>query len=333
MPRLTRKADLLARFEEAIRLSGWNVLYLTHGDHPARYKVYKDGESYTVRVYIWNISHGGAGRSSKEYRIQVTGFSQFAPEPNGRTLILGWWEDVGVFAGWDYRHHKGTLGGSPSMQISEDALRQARLTGFASYVNQKGETAIAFRPDFAATYVNFLEPLHDSGAIPAEAEILEIISDDPDAISDADIEAEIGEKRKYAVIETKKALRANDFARRVLGAYGHRCAMCDVQLKLIDGAHILPVGHEDSLDTTNNGVALCALHHRAYDRGLVTFGINYMTYQNAKLIRELKADDRAGGLKEFAAAIKPMINVPPDKKDRPAPKFVTKANELRNWSL
>lgn len=332
MARLT-KTDLLARFEEAIRFSGWNILYLTHGDHPARYKVYKDALSYAVRVYIWNISHGGAGRKAKEYRIQVTGFSQFTPEPKGRTLILGWWEDVGVFAGWDYRHHQGVLGGSPSMQISEDALRQARLTGFASYVNQKGETAIAFRPDFAATYVQFLEALHDSGAIPAEAELLGKLSEDPDDVSDDDIEDEIGEKRKYAVIETKKALRANDFARRVLGAYGHRCAMCDVQLKLIEGAHILPVGHEDSKDTTNNGVALCALHHRAYDRGLVTFDTKFMTHQNAKLIKKLKAEDRAGGLKEFVAAIKPMINLPPDKKDRPAAKYVTAANTLRNWNI
>ncbi len=333
MARLTRKADLLARFEEAIRLSGWNILYLTHGDHPARYKIYKDGNISTVRVYIWNISHGGAGRKAKEYRIQVTGFNKFTPEPNGLTLILGWWEDVGVFAGWDYRHHTGMLGGSPSMQISEDALRQARLTGFASYVNQKGENAIAFRPDFAATYVQFLEPLHDSGVIPAEADILGLISDDPDNVSDEDIDEVVGEKRKYAVIETKKALRANDFARRVLGAYGHRCAMCDVQLKLIDGAHILPVGHEDSTDTTNNGVALCALHHRAYDRGLVTFGTDYMIHKNTKLIRSLKDEDRIGGFKAFEASIKPMINVPPDKKDRPAPKFVKAANTLRNWTL
>lgn len=333
MPRLTRKADLLSRFEEAIRLSGWNVLYLTHGDHPARYKLYKDGRGFTVRVYMWNISHGGAGRSSKEYRIQVTGFTKFEPEPSGLTLILGWWEDVGVFAGWDYRHHTGILGGSPSMQISEDALRQAMLSGFAPYVNQKGETAIAFRPDFASTYIQFLEALHDSGAIPAEAELLGKLSEDPDDVSDEDIDDEINEKRKYAVIETKKALRANDFSRRVLGAYSHRCAMCDTQLKLIDGAHILPVGHEDSTDTTNNGIALCALHHRAYDRGLVTFDTKYSVHLNTTLVRRLKDEDRAGGLKTFSDNLKPLINVPPDKKDRPAMKFVNAANTLRNWSF
>lgn len=333
MPRLTRKADLLARFEEAVRLGGWNLLYLTHGTHPARYKVYREGMGFTVKVYIWNISHGGAGRKKDEYRIQVTGFSKFDPEPQGRTLILGWWEDVGVFAGWDYRHHTGPLGGSPSMQISEDALRQARLTGFAPYVNQKGETAIAFRPDFAATYLKFLEPLHDSGAIPAEAELLTKLSDDPDEVSEDDIDDEIGEKRKYAVMQTRKALRANDFARRVLGAYGHRCAMCDMQLKLIDGAHILPVEHEDSTDATNNGVALCAIHHRAYDRSLVTFDPKFTIHLNIKLIKKLKDEDRAGGLKGFMDSIKPMLNLPPDKKDRPAGKFVTAANTLRNWSL
>lgn len=333
MPRLTRKGDLLRRFEDAIRLSGWNILYLTQNAHPARYRVYKEGEAFTVRVYIWNITHGGGGRKESEYRIQVTGFTKFEPEPQGKTLILGWWDDVGVFAGWDYRHHTGTLGGSPSMQASENVLRQARLNGFAPYVNQKAETAIAFRPDFAATYVQFLEPLHDSGTIPAEAELLSKLSDDPDEVSDKDIDTEIGESRKYAVIQTKKALRANDFSRRVLGAYGHQCAMCGIQLKLIDGAHILPVEHEDSTDDTSNGIALCALHHRAYDRGLVTFDLKYTVHMNSKAISNLIQEDRAGGLVEFKKRLKPFIELPPDKKDRPDARYIKAANALRNWVL
>jgi putative restriction endonuclease len=330
--KLPKKPELLARFEQAVRQSGWSLLFLTKQKHPARCQVFRDGRGSTVKVYIWNITHGGSGRKADEYRIQVTGFDKFDPEPKGRTLILGWWDEVGVFAGWDHRHHTGILGGSPSMQISEGALRQALLGGFFPYVNQKGETAIAFRPDFAGTYVEHWEALHDSGAIPGEAALLEKLSEDPDDVSDVEINNEIDEKRRFAVVATKKALRANDFARRVLSAYDHRCAMCETQLRLIDGAHILPVEH-DGNDQTRNGIALCALHHRAYDRSLVTFDPSFKVHVNGAMVKELKTNDRAGGLKEFQDRLRPILVVPADKKDRPSKNFVTKANGLRGWSL
>lgn len=333
MARLSKKV-LLARFEEAIRLSGWNLLYLTQGSHPARYQVFREGRGGTVRVYIWNISHGGGGRKAEEYRIQITGIDQaFEPEPNGRTLILGYWDDVGVFAGWDYRHHTGELGGSPSMQVSERALRGALLSGFAPYVNQNGETAIAFRPDFAGTYVEFQVPLHDSGAVPAEADLLGKLSEDPDSVSDKEIDTDVSEKRKYALIATKRALRAIDFARRVLGAYEHQCAMCGIQLRLVDGAHILPVTHPNSTDQTRNGVALCALHHRAYDHSFVTFDLAYKVHINEPMVKKHRDEDRAGGLTNFTANLRPMIVVPADKKDRPGKGFVSEANKLRGWEL
>ena len=334
MPRLTRKSDLLNRFEEAVRVSGWNLLYLSHNAHPARYRVYRDERGMNVKVYIWNISHGGGKkRSATEYRIQITGVTQFETQPDTRTLILGWWEDVGVFAGWDVRQHSGALGSSPSMQIDESALRRAMLAGFAPYIKSNGETAIAFRPDFMGIYIEHLEALHDSGRIPAEADLLGKLGDDPDGVDDEDIENEIAPPRRQAIQHTRRALRAVDFSRRVLTAYGHRCAMCDVQLRLLDGAHILPVTHEESTDQTSNGVALCALHHRAYDRRLVTFDNTFKLHLNAAELRALNNADRGGGAKEFRAAIRPMLHVPPDKRDRPAARFVAKANNLRGWTL
>lgn len=332
MPRLGKTA-LLTRFEDAARLSGWSLLYLSaSGEHPARYQLYREGRAITVRVYIWNISHGGGTRSATEYRIQVTGFAQFEPEVGGQTLILGWWDDVGVFAGWDFRQHQKPLGASPSMQVGEAALRQALLTGFAPYL-KSNETAIAFRPDFLGTYIEYHDALHDSGSIPAEAGLLAKLSDDPDEVDEATIQSEVAEPRRYAAQETLLALRALDFSRRVLTAYGHRCAMCGIQLRLIDGAHILPVAHAESTDQTSNGVALCTLHHRAYDRALITFGSDFSIHVSESRMNELGAEDKAGGAKAFRAALRPILNTPPDKKDRPGATFVAKANALRGWTL
>ncbi len=332
MARLNKR-NLLAKFEEAVRFAGWSILFLNKGEHPARYRVFRDELAYDVKVYVWNITHGGAGRKQDEYRIQITGIDSFELEANGLTLILGWWDDVGVFAGWDVRHHLAAFGGSPSMQISEGTLRRALVNGFATYINQKNETAVAFRPDFVTTYLQFLEPLHDSGQIPAEASLLNRLSDDPDSVTEKDIEDEVQQQRQYAVISTKKALRAIDFRDRVLNAYRHRCSMCGTQLRLVDGAHILPVAHQDSTDRTDNGVALCALHHRAYDRSLVTFDEEHKVHLNEPLLKKLKDDDLGGGLKEFRAGLRPIMHIPPDKKDRPSQKFVRQANELRGWTL
>ena len=328
-----QKAELLARAEEAIRISGLNVLYLNPGRHPALYRVYEGRRSFLVQIYIWNITHGGKGRSADEYRVQATGVSRFNPKVNARNLLLGWWDDVGVFAGWDIRQHRGPLGASPSMQISETALRGALLGGFAPYVKDNNETAIAFKPEFIGTYIRFLQPLHDSGAVPPEAAILKRLSENPGRVLERDIDEEVAEERKRALVSTWRTLRALDFRDRVLTAYARRCAMCGVQLRLVDGAHILPVSESASSDQTANGIALCALHHRAYDCGLVTFDTTLKIHVNDLTVRMLRANDEISGLKEFRKALRPVICAPPDRRDRPAARFVRKANVLRGWRL
>ncbi|MQX37616.1 HNH endonuclease [Roseospira navarrensis] len=333
MARLNKR-QLFQIIEHAVRESGWNFLHLsTSGEHPARYQVYSGDRSYRVRVYVWNLTHGGQNRPEDEWRIQVTGVEQFEPEIGGKTLVLGWWDETRVFAGFDVSRHSSEFGASPSIQIREAALHQAVLHGFAPHNKGNGELAIAFRPDFLAPYIENLESLHACGEVDEEVEVLRQIGENPDEVADEDIGNEIARPRQYAVISTKRALREIDFRDRVLTAYSHRCAICGVQLRLLDAAHILPAAHPDSSDGTSNGVALCALHHRAFDRAFVTFGSDYRIHINDEMVEELKAADRAGGLDVFEQALRPILALPPDRKDRPAPAFIDAANDLRGWSL
>jgi len=335
MAQMTRllKPQLGRQIEGAIREGGWTSTRNNPSPHPFYYSLRRDAEREQVKCYIWNITPGGKNRPPDEYRVQPTGIAKFEPEAGRKTLVLGWWDDVGVFAGWDVRQHLKPLGKSSSFQIKEAALRQALLTGFAPYVKENGETAIAFRPDFMTTYIRHLESLHDSGTIPKELTLLSEMSDDPDAVDEAEIDATVAAPRKRALVSTWRALRDNDFRRRVLTAYTHRCAMCGVQLRLIEGAHILPVDEPGSTDETSNGVALCVLHHRAYDAGLVTFDSVFKVHVSNSKCTDLTAAHHAGGLKQFKAALKPVMITPPDKKDRPAPASVKKANQLRGWKL
>ncbi|MFA6403490.1 MAG: hypothetical protein WCX31_17995 [Salinivirgaceae bacterium] len=70
-----RKFDLFDKIIQAINDDGWNVLYLSDpAYHPFRLKIYKDKESFNIRIYIWNLTHGGgAQRPADEYRVQITG--------------------------------------------------------------------------------------------------------------------------------------------------------------------------------------------------------------------------------------------------------------------
>ena len=334
MPRPT-KPQLLERVEEGFRSGGWKLLYISNpGDHPARYRVYRDADGFTVRVYIWNISHGGgARRAADEYRIQVTGVTQntFQPEIGGKTLILGWWANDEIFAGFDYRRHNAHLGFSPSLQVGRAALQAAVTDRFAVHRKNTGELVITFQPDFIGTYAQNLEALHDTGAVPAEVALLNRIANAPGGVAEAEITASVAQPRQYAVTETRRALRALDFSARILGAYGHRCAMCGIQLKLLEGAHILPVSEPESTDETSNGIALCVLHHRAYDRSLITFKPNYEIHVSAKKVAELRAANLAGGIQGFRDNLREVIQVPAEQASRPNPELVERANTLRGW--
>jgi putative restriction endonuclease len=327
------KSALFDLFESAVRECGWNVLSLPAPTrHPARYRVFRDEAHHTVKLYIWNLTPGGKTRPPDEWRIQPTGVGQFKPEPNGRTLILGWWEG-GVFAGFDYEYHKAPLGKSPSIQIKEPELHTAAAKGFAPYNKGSGELPIAFRSDFLATYIDQHDGLHGSGKATAEIGLLEKLSADPASVDDDEIDSTVAAKRRYAITTARRALRDIRFRRRVLSAYEVRCAFCATQLELLDAAHVLPVGHPDSTDEISNGVALCALHHRAYDRSLVAFDQHYKIHLSSDQVGRLKSSNLTGGLKEFQHALLPAVRLPKLIMHRPAPAMVGKANKFRGWSL
>jgi putative restriction endonuclease len=174
-----RKYDLLDNIVQSINESGWNVLYVNDtSQHPFVLKIYKNEESYLLRIYIWNLTHGGgAARSADEYRIQITGADHFEQREGEITLILGWWGAVGVFAGFDYAKHTGKLGFSPSIQIREEFLRKALINGFSPCNKGNNEIAVAFRPDFFVNYIQSINQLHSFGASTKEFKILEEVSE------------------------------------------------------------------------------------------------------------------------------------------------------------
>lgn len=325
------KTDLFEIVVAAVGESGWNVLYIAPSStHPFQLQIYRGDEGYRLRIYIWTLTHGGGrNRPADEYRIQITGVQQIQTLPGERTLLLGWWEQEGVFAGFDARKHSGLLGQSPSIQIRRPCLEQAQAAGFSPCDKGNQEIAIAFRPDFFAEYVRQLEPLHDFGQSPEAFEVLSDLPQHPvindDAITNLDT------NRRRTVVSVSRRLRNNDFRKRVLNAYVQRCAICGVQLKLIDAAHIVPVNHDQSTDETRNGLALCALHHRAYDQALVTVNESYAVVFNESQADELDRLGLAGGVTRFRENLRSEILVPKVISERPHVEYIRLANRIRGW--
>ena len=328
------KADLLHVVEDAIHECQRHCLRLTPaGAHPARYQVLGGAVERIARVYIWNLTHGGANRPADEWRVQATGIQRFEPEHSGASLILGWRADLGVFAGFDIAQHRGELGTSPSLQVREAALHRAAIDGLAVHNKGNGELVIAFRPDFLAAYIDHAERLHATGDAAEELAVLSRIGQEPASVTQDEIENTVAQQRQFAVVSTQRAIRAADFRRRVLTAYGHRCAMCGLALRLLDSAHIVPAARPESSDETANGIALCALHHRAFDRAFVTFDNDYRTRMNEPMVRALIDARQATGLDGFRQALRSVLALPPDRRDRPAPHFVAAGNALRGWDI
>lgn len=333
MARLTKR-QLLRTVERSVHVAGWNYLQLpTSGEHPAVYQLFQGEDKCRVRVYIWNLTHGGRNRPKEEWRIQMTGVRQLQQLPGESTVVLGWEDGIGVFAGFDFSRHRSKLGASPSVQIHRGALNKAYSECFSVHNKGNGELAIAFRPEFLIQYIQNLDSFHSFDSVPGGVEALNRITETAPSTVDPIVDQLTPEPRQVVLTTTRRALRDIDFRRRVLCAYEHKCAMCNVQLRLLEGAHILPVAHPDSTDDTSNGLALCVLHHRAFDRSFVTFDSSREIHVNQSVINELRRESLDGGLEDFRQALRTFIRVPADRRDWPNIEFVERANQVRGWKL
>jgi putative restriction endonuclease len=76
--------------------------------------------------------------------------------------------------------------------------------------------------------------------------------------------------RQYVTVQAKRRLHQALFRVRVLRAYENRCAVCLLPHEpLLHAAHIRPDSDEQGEPTVQNGLALCLLHHGAFDADLL----------------------------------------------------------------
>src|SRR6058998_3065256 len=77
-------------------------------------------------------------------------------------------------------------------------------------------------------------------------------------------------RRQYVTAVVRQRLHQRGFRQRVLRAYQQCCAICRLRHdELLEAAHILPDGHPLGEPVIPNGLALCKLHHAAFDSYII----------------------------------------------------------------
>ncbi|MCL1553685.1 HNH endonuclease [Xanthomonas nasturtii] len=315
--------QLLSLICDSIYTAGWSF-FVSDADKPFGLVLKRPGrEGSSLRIFIWNCTHGGgAARAADEFRIQFTG-SVPAYRFGETVLLLGWYAPFGVFAAWDIERHQGQDSGSPSAQIREEILRGAYNNGFAVGERANGEIVAAFRPELLAEYAMNSNAIHNG-----QIQELNALND----FRHVDVQENAEPAGRERVTSTiVRAYREADFSRRVLAAYSSRCVMCGVQLKLIEAAHIVPVAAPFSTDFTSNGIALCALHHKAYDSNLVSVAEDYSIEISKSRVYELQGVNLGGGIEVFVKGLNRYINLPADRRDYPSVENISKSRQIRGW--
>lgn len=329
MPRLPTNL-LIKSITDALQESNASAVLISDiRRNPRRFVVQAGQNMFEMWVYIWTLTHGGgAARPKNEYRIQITGITPpLELNPSGPTIIIGYEPNLQCFAGFDLNKHRTFSTRSPSIQIPITELHSALQDGFSFVTKGNEEIAIGFRSDQFLSYVLNAELLHaqgvDANTVNLLSRVVMLEEIMPEEI------AQIPTERQQIVQTVSRLSRDSSFRRKVTSAYEQRCAITRMQLRLIDAAHILPVGVEGSNDEVANGICLSPTYHRAYDRGLIFLDEELVARINPEKERELVQVGLVGGLEEFKRYLGNKIHLPQDKYQWPSVDFIRKANEFR----
>ena len=100
-------------------------------------------------------------------------------------------------------------------------------------------------------------------------------------------------------------------------AYRHRCAICALRERtLVQAAHIVPDIEAEGVAAVVNGLALCAIHHLAFDRNVLGIDPDGVVHIARRLLDETDGPMLRTGLQGFHGAPIALPRRPEDRPDR-----------------
>jgi putative restriction endonuclease len=125
-------------------------------------------------------------------------------------------------------------------------------------------------------------------------------------------------ERSWLSRTTKRRLHQPIFAEQVMRAYEEHCAVCKLGHRiLLDAAHIIPDSRENGDAVVTNGMALCKIHHAAYDQNFIGIDPDYRVHVRLDLLEERDGPMLQHGIKDLDK--KPLMWLPRQKSVWPDP--------------
>jgi putative restriction endonuclease len=125
-------------------------------------------------------------------------------------------------------------------------------------------------------------------------------------------------ERRYAERLTWQRLHQPAFRAGVMRAYTTHCAVCALaHAPLLDAAHITADSDDRGDPVTSNGLALCTIHHRAYDAGILGIRPDLTVHIRRDVLDEVDGPMLRHGLQEHHD--RPLLVVPAARRDKPDP--------------
>lgn len=127
--------------------------------------------------------------------------------------------------------------------------------------------------------------------------------------------------RRYILRETRQRVHQPVFRASVIRAYRSRCAVCALgHHQLLDAAHIVPDGDEAGVAAVRNGLALCKIHHAAYDCHVLGIRPDLVVEIRADLLDEVDGPTLEHGLKGRHG--QRLMALPAVRAERPDPELL-----------
>lgn len=168
-------------------------------------------------------------------------------------------------------------------------------------------------------------PVYIVGDHPEELEFSVAVDDTESAVlrgTGDEVATELREsgaeaRRAYVTARVRQRLHQRTFRERVLEAYRRQCTLCRFRHEeLLDAAHIIPDASPEGEPEVSNGLALCRLHHAAFDRHFLGIRPDYTVEVRPDLLDEEDGPTLVHGIQELHGR---QIVLPRTTRYRPDP--------------
>lgn len=122
-------------------------------------------------------------------------------------------------------------------------------------------------------------------------------------------------RRAYVTATVRTRVHQRFFSERVIEAYRSQCAFCRLRHReLLDAAHIIPDPEEAGEPVVTNGLALCKLHHVAFDSFMLGVTPGFVVEVREDILAERDGPMLVHGLQGLHGQ---TVYLPPRRADWP----------------